>query len=326
MPLMKYRLAAPAVLVDIGRLSDLSYIRDDGDQIAHRCAHPPPRRRDQRRCSRAQVPLLPDVASPRRRSRRCVTAAPSAVRSPTAIRPPTCPSVILALGATLVATAADGRARDRRRRLLHRLPRDRARPRRAAHRDPRAEGAGRRRGVPEVQPARPGLGHRRRAPSVVGDGFGGVGLVNMDSRRRAAPAGGVRGVARGASAADAADAAADGGEPPTDLNASVEYRQHLAEVLVRRAARGRVRRVIGVGAWRVEIAGSTVPLEPRRSPPTSADAVGRPARHDYLRRRGPGHGDLPRAAAAPAAAARGRGRRRQDRGGQGARRVDAAAS
>ena len=34
LPLMKLRLAQPAVLVDIGRLSDLSYIRDAGDHIA----------------------------------------------------------------------------------------------------------------------------------------------------------------------------------------------------------------------------------------------------------------------------------------------------
>ena len=34
LPLMKLRLAQPSVLVDIGRLSDLSYIREDGDQIA----------------------------------------------------------------------------------------------------------------------------------------------------------------------------------------------------------------------------------------------------------------------------------------------------
>src|SRR6187431_3132804 len=34
LPLMKVRFAQPSVLVDIGRLSDLSYIREDGDQIA----------------------------------------------------------------------------------------------------------------------------------------------------------------------------------------------------------------------------------------------------------------------------------------------------
>ena len=33
-PLMRFRLARPAVVVDIGRLEDLSYIRDGGDHVA----------------------------------------------------------------------------------------------------------------------------------------------------------------------------------------------------------------------------------------------------------------------------------------------------
>ena len=33
-PLMKLRLATPAVLVDVGRLEDLSYVRNDGDHVA----------------------------------------------------------------------------------------------------------------------------------------------------------------------------------------------------------------------------------------------------------------------------------------------------
>ncbi|MEX2658044.1 MAG: FAD binding domain-containing protein, partial [Acidimicrobiales bacterium] len=34
LPLMKLRLATPSVLVDVGRLQELSYIRDAGDHIA----------------------------------------------------------------------------------------------------------------------------------------------------------------------------------------------------------------------------------------------------------------------------------------------------
>ena len=34
LPLMKLRFARPDLLVDIGRLSDLSYVRDDGDTVA----------------------------------------------------------------------------------------------------------------------------------------------------------------------------------------------------------------------------------------------------------------------------------------------------
>jgi carbon-monoxide dehydrogenase medium subunit len=33
-PLMKLRLAQPSVLVDIGRVKDLSYVKDAGDHIA----------------------------------------------------------------------------------------------------------------------------------------------------------------------------------------------------------------------------------------------------------------------------------------------------
>jgi len=33
-PLMRLRLATPTVLVDVGRLDDLSYVRDDGDHLA----------------------------------------------------------------------------------------------------------------------------------------------------------------------------------------------------------------------------------------------------------------------------------------------------
>jgi carbon-monoxide dehydrogenase medium subunit len=34
LPIMKLRLAAPALLVDIGRVQDLNYVREEGDQIA----------------------------------------------------------------------------------------------------------------------------------------------------------------------------------------------------------------------------------------------------------------------------------------------------
>jgi carbon-monoxide dehydrogenase medium subunit len=62
----------------------------------------------------------------------------------------------------------------------------------------------------------------------------GIGLVNMGSvpLRAAAVESALAG---GASATEAATHAADGLDPPGDLNASPEYRRHLAEVLVRRA-------------------------------------------------------------------------------------------
>jgi carbon-monoxide dehydrogenase medium subunit len=62
----------------------------------------------------------------------------------------------------------------------------------------------------------------------------GVGLINMGPTPVRATAV-EEAVAGGASASEAAAHAADGLEPPSDLNASPEYRRHLAQVLVRRA-------------------------------------------------------------------------------------------
>jgi carbon-monoxide dehydrogenase medium subunit len=67
-----------------------------------------------------------------------------------------------------------------------------------------------------------------------GSGGPGVGLVNMGSQPLRAT--GVEDALRsGASPGDAATRADEGTEPPDDLNASPEFRRHLARVLVRRA-------------------------------------------------------------------------------------------
>jgi carbon-monoxide dehydrogenase medium subunit len=61
-----------------------------------------------------------------------------------------------------------------------------------------------------------------------------VGLVNMGPTPLRAGAV-EQALAQGASVEDAAAHAAEGTEPTQDLNASPEYREHLARVLVRRA-------------------------------------------------------------------------------------------
>jgi carbon-monoxide dehydrogenase medium subunit len=70
--------------------------------------------------------------------------------------------------------------------------------------------------------------------ALVRNGSAGVGLVNMGPRplRAAAAEAALDG---GASAAEAAEVAADGTEPTDDLNATADYRRHLARVLVGRA-------------------------------------------------------------------------------------------
>jgi carbon-monoxide dehydrogenase medium subunit len=62
----------------------------------------------------------------------------------------------------------------------------------------------------------------------------GVGLVNMGATPVLATSVAAA-IAGGASVADAAEQAAADADPQADLNASVEYRQHLAKVLTRRA-------------------------------------------------------------------------------------------
>ena len=67
-----------------------------------------------------------------------------------------------------------------------------------------------------------------------GDDQVGIGLVNMDSRPVRASAAEAA-CSAGASVADAAAVADEGTEPPADLNASAEFRRHLARVLTKRA-------------------------------------------------------------------------------------------
>ncbi|MCY7300372.1 MAG: FAD binding domain-containing protein, partial [Ilumatobacteraceae bacterium] len=66
------------------------------------------------------------------------------------------------------------------------------------------------------------------------NGSSGVALVNMGSTPVLASAVSSA-LSGGASVTDAAQLAADDAEPQADLNASIEYRTHLAKVLVRRA-------------------------------------------------------------------------------------------
>jgi carbon-monoxide dehydrogenase medium subunit len=61
-----------------------------------------------------------------------------------------------------------------------------------------------------------------------------VGLMNMGNTPLRATAV-EQALAQGASASDAAQHAAEGTEPTTDLDATPDYRAHLARVLVRRA-------------------------------------------------------------------------------------------
>ena len=231
LPLMKLRLAQPSVLVDIGRVSDLSYIRDAGDHIAIGALT---RHMDVETSSvlAEHVPLLANAASyvgdPQVRHRGTIGGSIAHTDPASDL-----PATTLALGATYVAQGPNGSREIAAADFYQGFLETASRGRRDAHGDPRAEDAGRRVELPEVQPPRPGLGHRRGRRMA----------TQWRQRRRSGQHGHdtdprhqrlERSLA-GASIADAAQLAAEEAEPQNDLNASPEYRVHLAKVLVRRA-------------------------------------------------------------------------------------------
>ena len=230
LPLMKLRLAAPALLVDIGRLTDLSFVREEGDDIAVGALT---RHRDVETSDvlRTHAPLLAHVAGqvgdPQVRHRGTIGGS-IAHGDPASDLPAAC----LALGARFKAVGPGGeRTVDAAEFFLGFLE-TALEPDEVLTeiRFPKVTGAGwsfqkfNRRaqdwaivGVAAVRGPRPG-----------------VGLVNMGSVPLRATAT-EEALAGGASPAEAAARAADGLDPPGDLNASPEYRVHLAQVLVRRA-------------------------------------------------------------------------------------------
>jgi len=88
LPLMKLRLATPELIVDIGRLSELSYVRADGDELAigsltrhHDLVTSP--------LVGGAAPLLA-IAAATIGDPRSATGGPSVDPSSTVIPPPTC--------------------------------------------------------------------------------------------------------------------------------------------------------------------------------------------------------------------------------------------
>jgi len=230
-PMMKLRLAVPSVLVDIAGVEDLSYINDCGDHVAigaltkHRLL-------ETSDLLLAECPLLAHVASkvgdPQVRHRG--TLGGSLAHSDPASD---LPAAVLALGGSLIAEGPGGQreiavadfftgyfesslAEDE---MLTEV------------RVPKAPGA---------SWSYQKFNRRAQDWAIVGvaavevGGATQVSLVNMGSTplRAAAVESALAG---GASATEAAEAAAEGTDAPTDLNASPEYRDHLARVLTKRA-------------------------------------------------------------------------------------------
>ena len=230
LPLMKLRLATPSVLVDIGRVSDLSYIREDGDSVAigaltrhHDLEHSD--------VLGTQVPLLrhaaAQVGDPQVRHRGTIGGSVAHGDPASDL-----PAVLLALRATLVAHGPSGRREIAVDDFFTGFLETALQPDEllAEIRVPKVAGAGW-----SFQK----FNRRAQDWAIVGvaavrNGTTGVALVNMGATPLRASAV-EQALSSGASAADAAAVADEGTEPPTDLNASEEFRRHLARVLVRRA-------------------------------------------------------------------------------------------
>jgi carbon-monoxide dehydrogenase medium subunit len=231
LPLMKLRLAVPAVLVDVGRLRDLSYVRDAGDHVAigaltrHRDLETSDLLREQCGMLRA---VAAEVGDNQVRHRGTIGGSVAHGDPASDL-----PAALLALDATFVARGPAGE---------------------------RTVAAGEFfTGFLETALAEDELLTEIRVPKTDAFGFsyqkfnrraqdwaivGALALRVAGASRVAlvtmgAPplrANGVEdALAGGASVADAAQLAAEGTEPSSDLNASAEYREELARVLTRRA-------------------------------------------------------------------------------------------
>jgi aerobic carbon-monoxide dehydrogenase medium subunit len=229
LPLMKLRLAAPEVLIDLGGLRDLSYLTDQGSHIAigaltrhHDVHHSDLLARD--------LPLLAhaagQVGDPQIRHRGTIGGS-IAHGDPAS----DLPAVLLALDATLVARGTDGTREIPIGEFFQGLFETALEPDEL---------------LTEIRVPKPSAGARgwsfqkftQRAIdwAIVGVAVQGghVALVNMAGTPLRATAVEAA-LAGGASPAEAATRAAEGTSAASDIRATREYREHLARVLTSRA-------------------------------------------------------------------------------------------
>ncbi len=227
LPVMKLRLAAPELVIDIGRLEELSYVRVDGDVLAvgagtrHRTVESSP-------VVLAECPLLAavtrTVGDPQIRHRGTLGGSLAHADPASDL-----PAAVLALGGEVVLRSPRG---------------ERTVPITAFYSGMFSTVKEPDELLVEVRVPRTGTAgwayekFTRRANdwAIVGVAAvdGRVGLVNMGPTPLRASATEAA-LAEGASIADAAALADQGTDPTADVTATAEYRRHLARVLTKRA-------------------------------------------------------------------------------------------
>jgi carbon-monoxide dehydrogenase medium subunit len=233
LPLMRLRFARPSLLVDIGRIPDLAYVREEGDEVAIGALT---RHHDlatsevlQRACPIVAY-AASDIGDPQIRHMgtiggSCAHADPAS----------DLPTVLLALDANLVVRGPGGSSRTV--------------PASAFSRGLFEPDLAENEILTEIRVPRTGsrgwsyLKFHRRAMdwALVGvaalapnGGGAAVALTNMSDRPIRA-SGVEEALAAGSDPAAAAERAAEGTSPPSDHFASAEYRQELVKVIARRA-------------------------------------------------------------------------------------------
>jgi carbon-monoxide dehydrogenase medium subunit len=231
LPLMKLRLSTPSVLIDVGRVKDLSYVRDAGDHIAVGALT---RHRDletnallEKEC--AVVRAVAGQVGDNQVRHRGTIGGSVAHGDPAS----DLPAALLALEATYVVHGPSG---------------ERLVPAHDFHRGFLETALEPDELLTEIRVPKTGANgfgfqkFNRRAQdyAIVGvvaarvNGATHVALVNMGPKPLRAHAV-ENALGQGATPDVAAREATVNTEPPSDLSASSEYRNHLAQVLVRRA-------------------------------------------------------------------------------------------
>jgi len=228
-PVLRLRFARPSALVDIGRLDELRYVRDDGDRIAiGALTRHAELVRDP--VLAARCALIPQAAAhigdPQVRHRGTIGGSVAHADPASDLG-----TILLTLDAELVARGPGG---------------ERTIPAAAFFTGPFETALAPQELLTEIRvPAVESgtylkLARRSADWATVGvaaarvDGRVQVGLTSMGPTPLRAT-GVEEALAGGASPADAAARAGEGTDPPADISASGEYRAHLAQVLVRRA-------------------------------------------------------------------------------------------